>query len=86
MGSDSRFSLSVVSGPNDLYADPASHNRRAPGRRSGPRGLALQLDHGHRVPVPVEKSTLHVEHEPSLPLRDVAAQRLSLRGGTLGSL
>ena len=34
----------------------------SPGSGSGPRGSGKQLDHGHRWPVPVEKSTLLNEH------------------------
>src|SRR5271156_2530780 len=41
----------------------------SPGSGSGPRGSGKQLSHGHRWRVPVEKSTLHVEHELSVPLK-----------------
>src|ERR1700733_9443623 len=35
----------------------------SPGSGSGPRGSAKQLDHGHRRPVPVKKSSMLIEHE-----------------------
>ncbi|HET7075581.1 MAG TPA: hypothetical protein VFI55_16070, partial [Mycobacterium sp.] len=38
--------------------------------------LQKQLDHGHRWPVPIKKSELRVEHEPSLPLTAVPVQKL----------
>jgi hypothetical protein len=38
----------------------------------------MQLDHGHRWSVPIEKSKLRVEHEPSVPLRAAAAQKTGL--------
>jgi DNA helicase-2/ATP-dependent DNA helicase PcrA len=39
-----------------------------------------QLDHGHRRPVPVKKSSLLIEHDLSVPPLVPSAQRVSLRG------
>src|ERR1700752_3902007 len=47
----------------------------SPGSQKRTTGLWKQLSHGHRWPVPVEKSTLHVEHGLSVPLQGLPAQR-----------
>ena len=58
---DSHFRLLVVWG---VWSHPVSGltQETSPGSGSGPRGSGKQLDHGHRWPVPVEKSPLLDEH------------------------
>src|SRR5690349_12807091 len=53
----------------------------SPGSGSGPRGSGKQLDHGHRWPVPVKKSSLLHEHVLSVPSRAAPAQRMSADSG-----
>ena len=47
-----------------IWSHPVSGltQETSPGSGSGPRGSGKQLDHGHRWPVPVEKSPLLNEH------------------------
>src|ERR1700739_2756953 len=77
-------------GGSGLIRYRASQKRRAPNPEADHGALRKQLDHGHRWPVPVEKSAyplsgplvgrelptaLRVEHEPSVPLRASRAQK-----------
>src|SRR5215211_8124980 len=64
---------------------PASHKRRAPDPEADRGALLKQLDHGHRWPVPVEKSPLLNKHVMSVPSQAVPAQKVSPLGGKLAA-
>ncbi len=84
---DCHFRLRILIVWRVLWSHPVSGltQETSPGSGSGPRGSGKQLNHGHRWPVPVEKSTLHIEHETSVPLGGVPAQRCRRTAVSWGS-